>query len=300
MVTVDSILQFRAPELEDACWMTPLLRESGGMASEYSFTTIYMWRTHYQNQIAHFRDSLFIRALEQGIPSYLPPIGGIFEDNMALLMEHVHAEGHPLRLFCTDPALLPRIQALYPGRFRVEPARDDFDYIYNVSDLAALAGKKYHGKRNHIHAFSAQYDWSYEPLSDGNSADVVEMAREWCRLKGNCREKSLQSEKCAIREAIAHRQELSLIGGLIRVSGKTVAFTLASPINSQTIDIHVEKALPDYATAYTVINREFAARELSGYRYINRENDMGIEGLRRAKESYRPAILLEKYLLTEV
>ena len=136
-------------------------------------------------------------------------------------------------------------------------------------------------------------------ITDANCADVVAMAREWCRLKGNCAEKSLQSENCAIREVLAHREELSVTGGLIRVDGKVVAFTFASPINDQVVDIHVEKALPDYAGAYTVINREFAARELSGYRYINRENDMGIEGLRKAKESYNPAILLEKFICVE-
>lgn len=122
--------------------------------------------------------------------------------------------------------------------------REEFDYLYAVEDLATLQGKKYHGKRNHINSFSEQYAWSYEAITDGNTPDVLEMAQEWCRQKGNCQDESLRSEKCAIREALAHRTELSLTGGLIRVEGRVVAFTFASPINGEVVDIHVEKALP--------------------------------------------------------
>lgn len=299
MVTVKSALEFREPQLEDAKWMVPLLRQSGFMSCEYSFTTIYMWRKHYRNRIAHCGDALFMKSQEGESRSYLMPVGGDLKENIELLREFAHGQGYPLKLFGTDVSMIPQLEALFPGQFTFTPSRSDFDYIYNTSDLAQLTGKKYHGKRNHINSFSAKYDWQYERITDENCADVVAMAREWCRLKGNCAEKSLQSENCAIREVLAHREELSVTGGLIRVDGKVVAFTFASPINDQVVDIHVEKALPDYAGAYTVINREFAARELSGYRYINRENDMGIEGLRKAKESYNPAILLEKFICVE-
>lgn len=141
--------------------------------------------------------------------------------------------------------------------------------------------------------------WTYEPLDDGNTEDVIELSREWCRQKGNCEDRGLKSERCAIREALGLRRELGIVGGLIRVDGKAIAFTFGSPINRETFDVHVEKALPDYGAAYTVINREFVSRELRDYRYINRENDLGLDGLRRAKQSYHPAILLEKYVCRE-
>ena len=299
MLTVKPELAFREPRLEDAAWMKELLQSSGFRSAEYSFTTLFMWRRFYRNQIARMGNTLFIKSQEGADRFFLLPVGGDMLENLLLLKEYAHDRGLPLKLFITDTSYLTLLDSWFPGEFTAEPMRDEFDYLYAAEDLANLQGKKYHGKRNHINSFSEQYDWSYESITDSNTPDVLEMAREWCRQKGNCQDESLRSEKCAIREALAHRQALSLTGGLIRVDGKVVAFTFASPISSEVVDIHVEKALPDYAAAYAVINREFAARELGGYRYINRENDMGIEGLRRAKNSYQPALLLEKYLCTE-
>ena len=299
MLTVKPELAFREPRLEDAAWTKELLQPSGFRSAEYSFTTLFMWRRFYRNQIARKGDTLFIKSQEGADRFFLLPVGGDMQENLLLLKEYAHDRGHPLKLFITDASYLTLLDSWFPGEFTAEPMRDEFDYLYAAEDLANLQGKKYHGKRNHINSFSEQYAWSYESITDSNTPDVLEMAREWCRQKGNCQDESLRSEKCAIREALAHRQALSLTGGLIRVDGKVVAFTFASPISSEVVDIHVEKALPDYAAAYAVINREFAARELGRYRYINRENDMGIEGLRRAKNSYQPALLLEKYLCTE-
>ena len=299
MLIVKPELSFREPCVEDAAWMNGLLRESGFRSSEYAFTTLFMWRRFYHNRIAQIGNTLFIQSQEGNDRFFLLPAGGDMRENLMLLRDYAHEQGYPLRLFVTDAAWLPRLEAWFPDGFDTVPMRDEFDYLYAVEDLATLQGKKYHGKRNHINSFSQQYQWTYEPITDSNTRDVLEMAGEWCRQKGNCQDEALHSEKCAIREALAHRKELSLTGGLIRVDGRVAAFTFASPINSEVADIHVEKALPEYAAAYAVINREFAARELRGYRYINRENDMGIEGLRRAKKSYQPAVLLEKFLCTE-
>lgn len=298
MLKVSQQLDFREPTPADAEWMTPLLSAEEHMGCEYAFATIFMWRKYYHTYVARADEFLFVKSQEEK-HSYLPPIGGRLEEGMALLSAYVHEKGHPLKLFGADSETVQRLETLYPGRFTFTPAPNDFDYLYRSEDLAELAGKKYHGKRNHISAFSARYDWQYEPITAENIPEVEEMAREWCRLKGNCQDKGLRSENCAIREALSVRQQLNLTGGLIRVDGRVVAFTFGSPINSTVFDVQVEKALPDYAGAYTVINREFVAHELRGYTYINRENDLGIEGLRRAKKSYYPAILLEKFVCTE-
>lgn len=299
MVTVKPVLEFRDLELSDAQWISPLLKQSGHMLCEYSFTTLFMWRHHYRNRIAHYNNALFVKSQEGADRSYMVPVGGDLKENIQLLEEFAHFQGYPLKLSGADKALAEEIEGLFPGKFDFVPSPPDFDYIYNTQDLVDLPGKKYHSKRNHINTFTAQNHWHYERITDENVADVVEMAHEWCVLKGNCQDKGLRSENCAIREALANRDKLSITGGLIRVDGKVVAFTFASPINNEIVDIHVEKALPDFATAYTVINREFAAQELSHYRYINRENDLGLEGLRRAKKSYNPAIILEKFICVE-
>ncbi|MCL2884173.1 MAG: phosphatidylglycerol lysyltransferase domain-containing protein, partial [Oscillospiraceae bacterium] len=188
---------------------------------------------------------------------------------------------------------------LAAGNFEVTPLPDAFDYVYEREALSTLAGKVFHGKRGHIAAFSAKYAWEYERIDDANTPEVLQAAAQWCSEHGCCQDDSLTAENCAIVEAMMNRDALNIKGGLLRVDGKVIAFTFASPITDEVADIHVEKALSDYADAYAVINREFAARELSAYRYINRENDLGVEGLRKAKRSYHPAFMVEKYLCVE-
>ena len=316
MLTTAKKLKFRAPTVEDAAWAAPLLRSCGYRACEYSFTTIFMWRNYYQNEIARCGDTLFIRSGETE-PVYLLPVGGDLREGIALLREYAHEKGEPLLLFGADEERKGQIEGWFPGVFDWQPSENDFDYLYNTEDLVNLAGKKYHGKRNHIAAFSAANKWQYEPLTDENAGEVMEMVREWCRERGNCSDPGLKSERCAVKESLGNRDALSLKGGLIRGGGnglkdvanairaagdggKVVAMTLGSPISDEVFDVHVEKALPAYGTAYAVINREFAAHEILGrYALINRENDLGIEGLRRAKRSYQPVQILEKYLGTE-
>lgn len=292
-------LDFQEPTLSDGAWMAPILRRSGNKACEYSFTTIYMWRKYYENQVARLGDHLFLKAGKGTDSTYMMPVGGDLREGVSILLGHCREEGVPLRLFGAEDEDVRRLEDWFPGRFAFSLSEGDFDYIYNQTDLAALAGKKYHGKRNHIAGFSKTYAWSYEAIDDGNAPEAAAMATEWCQGKGNCADKGLKSENCAIHEALRHREALSLRGGLIRVDGKVVAFTLGSPINDEVFDIHVEKALPEYRGAYTVINKEFAARELGGYPLINRENDLGLEGLRKAKQSYYPALLLKKYVAEE-
>ncbi len=287
-------VEFRELLPEDAVWAAPLMTASCAMGCEYSYTTAYMWSRHYRVTIARVGDALLLRSDGGDTPSFLLPIGVPLEQGMELLQRYTASQNIPLRLHGVDEQSLAWLCERYPNRIRYTSSPDDYDYIYRTEDLATLPGNTYHGKKNHISSFSRRYDWRYEPLTDDNAAQAEELSRLWCAEKGGCEDAGLLSERCAIRRLLRHRRELSVTGGLIVVDGKAVAFTLGSPINEQVFDVHVEKALSEYAGAYAVINREFA-KTLTAYRYLNRENDMGIPGLRRAKESYRPAILLKKY-----
>lgn len=299
MIITAEELRFKEPTVDDAKWAAPMLRNVGMNACEFSFNTIWMWRKYYNNQVALKDGVLFVRSGDVE-PLYLLPVAGDMRRNIEFLLSYEHDRGEKLLLFGADSNVKSRIEQWFSGVFEWEPSAADFDYIYNTEDLALLGGRKYHSKRNHIAAFEAQYDWSYEQITRDNSEEVTAMVAEWCRERGNCSDPGLRSERHSIGEALKNRKELSLTGGLIRVGGKVVAMTMGSPINNEVFDIHTEKALSEYSGAYAVINREFAARELYGkYPLINRENDMGIEGLRRAKQSYRPVLVLEKYLATE-
>ena len=282
-------LEFRALRPEDSLWLAPLLSASGRDCCEYSFTTAYMWSEHYGVRVARV-GTVAVMGSER---SYLTPVGDGWEE---VLRQMVAEAPRPLCLHSVDDSLLLRLKALFPGRVHAEETRDEFDYLYRTEDLATLPGNAYHGKKNHIAGFSRQHEWVYEPLSADNVGDMVRLSKAWCEEKGGCSH-SLSSEQCAIQRVLRDPVRFSLSGGLIRVEGKAVAFTLGSPINERVFDIHVEKALSAYAGAYAVINREFAKTK-TAYTYLNRENDMGIPGLRRAKESYHPAILLRKYRVT--
>ena len=287
-------LEFRPLRAEDAHWIVPLFRACGRCGCEYSFTTAFMWANYYDVTVARAGDTVFLRTGEGETASFLPPVGPQWETGLDSLVQAARAAGRPLRLHAVDEATLRCLNARYPGRVRAEESPDDFDYLYRTADLASLPGSAYHAKKNHIAAFSRQYDWRYEPLCDENREDMLALSRAWCAERGGC-SASLRSEQCAIRRVLDAPETFSLRGGLIRVEDKAVAFTLGSPINNRVFDIHVEKALRAFSGAYAVINREFAAT-LTAYEYLNRENDLGIPGLRRAKQSYHPALMVKKWI----
>lgn len=290
---------FRPPVYEDACWI-PQLQTCPSRCCEYTFANIMMWRRHFGTEIARVGDTVYVRFKKGEHPSYLAPTGGDFEQGMRTLQELCARAGHPLRVFGYDENGMDRLAAALPVVERQE-FEDEFDYLYRVRDLALLEGKKYHGKRGHIAAFSRAYAWTYEPLGADNAEEVGALADRWCAARvaqdGDA-DGALRDENTAIHELLCHREEVQLIGGLLRVEGQAVAFTFGAPLCADTFDTLVEKALPEYGEAYAVINREFAARALGDYTYVNRENDVGSEGLRRAKRSYHPVMMVKKTLCT--
>ena len=288
-------INFRDLTPEDAAWAAPILRRSGKMGCEFSYTTAYMWSGYYNVRIAQVENAVLLcSGSDANTSSFLPPVGIPLQQGVELLQQYTKNNGVPLRLHGVDDETLSRLCELYPNRVQFEAHDEDFDYLYLTEALATLPGNTYHSKKNHINSFTRQHAWRFETLSENNVADALDVSAQWCLEKGSCTDDGLSSEKCAIRRLLRCREQLSVTGGLIYADDKAVAFTLGSPINDEVYDIHVEKALSAYAGAYAVINREFA-KTLTAYRYVNRENDMGIPGLRRAKESYRPAILLKKY-----
>lgn len=277
--------EFREILPSDGAWIAPVLTASGRRTCEYSFTTAYMWSRHYGVRVARWGEIPVFR----GERSFLLPVGDGWRD----AVKHLYETERPLRFHSVDEDGLRALQALFPGRVHAEESEDDFDYLYRTEDLATLPGKNYHGKRGHIAAFSRAHDWTFEQLGADNRDEMVALSRAWCEEKGGC-DHSLADEACAIRRVLREPETFSLRGGMVRVEGRPVAFALGSPISDKVFDIHVEKALSAFSGAYAVINREFAAT-LTEYEFLNRENDMGLEGLRRAKRSYRPVEIVKKY-----
>jgi hypothetical protein len=191
------------------------------------------------------------------------------------------------------------IEKLYKGCFEFKKRRDGFDYVYLLEKLVKLPGRKLHAKRNHINFFIKNYDWTFEPLTLENLDECREMNEQWYEKKERSHYTGLANERRAVEKCFENYSRLGLEGGLLRASGRIVAYTIGEPLNSDTYVIHIEKAFSDIRGAYQMINREFASFIKDKYPhilYVNREDDMGDKGLRRAKLSYYPDRMIEKYI----
>lgn len=289
------MLQFREPELSDRPAAETLFFSLPYRLAEFNFSDLFIWRRSLEIRIAFDGGFLLTRLRWEGRTCFYFPAGrGDLGEAVRALAREAEREGCPLRLSAVTPEMAGALGSLFPGKFRFEPARGSFDYLYRAQDLITLAGRKYHSKRNHISRFGMFGDWAYEPVTDENFADVVGLNDLWCRENGCGADAGMRSEFCAVREALRNFGPLGLDGGLIRQNGRAVAFSLGQKLCGDTYLVQVEKALSDAEGAYSVINREFSARNCGGYAYINREDDAGVEGLRKAKLSYQPALLLEK------
>lgn len=286
------MLDFKNIEIDDI----DIYREFTGKTCEFScensFVNLLVWQCAYSNMMAVLDGQLFIKSGKGDNESFRLPMGGDILKGIEIIKEY--CGGQDPYFWIQQGENLDNAQEYLNEHYEITPRRDAFDYIYLQSDLAELKGKKYHSKRNHISAFSKKYNWVYEDITKENMNDVRECAELWYQENADKEDFHLLCEKKGIETILQNMERLFVKGGALRVDGKIVAFTLGSPINNEVFDTHIEKALKEYSEAYTVINREFAKR-LNGYKYINREDDLGLEGLRKAKLSYKPAILLEKY-----
>lgn len=268
---------------------------------EFTFANNILWEPFYEIGYAVVEDMLVFLSGEAELSVSFPLGKGDLKKTVDKLAEYFASLDKPFKMNLVSPAQFDRLEELYPGRFRVEYDRDYADYVYESERLISLAGKKLHGKRNHINRFKENYpDWQYEKITDENVEECIAMAEEW-RSKNGCFEKGEKhNEFCVTIHALKELKELKLTGGLIRAGGKVVAFSIGEPCGEDMFVVHIEKAFADIQGAYPIINQQFVVNEAAGYRYINREEDTGEEGLRKAKLSYDPVFLMEKGLVTEV
>ncbi len=287
------MLQFKPIKLEDANVLNKYLGSPARYSCESTLANLIVWSAMYDNMYAESEDMLFIKSGGVENESFRLPFGENLEKGIEILKNYTKKE-LPL-LWVQQGERYLEFKVKYGDKYVFIPDRDACDYIYLQEDLAKLSGKKYHSKRNHISSFSKKYDWCYRDITDENISDVTECMEKWYSENSERFDRHMKTEKQGIYFMLENMKALGVRGGAIYVNQKVVAFTLGSPVNRNVFDVHVEKALDEYATAYTVINNEFAKR-LNGYKYINREDDLGIEGLRKAKLSYKPHFLLKKFL----
>lgn len=296
------MIEFKTPTPADRVWVTPLVEAEGAMGSESNFNNMYLWNRMYGQELARLGDRVLIRLKGEKGHRYLFPYGsGDLAPAVEALAEDAAGRGEKLTFICLSREQKAQLKELWPDRFEYdcEWDRNSWDYIYDVNKLADLAGKKLHSKRNHIHRFDERFpDWISEPITAGNVEDCVAMEQVWAAAKSETAgDITLTEETISILEALYLRDELELEGVLIRAEGKVVAFSMGSFTTPECFDVHYEKAFGEIQGSYAVVNREMARMIRSRHpqvKWFNREDDLGLEGLRKAKLSYYPDILLEK------
>ncbi len=291
------MLEFLPLKIEDKPLYDQCRCHSGERGCEHGFANLFLWGrqkvTVHQGNLAFF--SQFNRKTV-----YPYPLGADVKPTLDAIICDARKRGIPCRLTGLTQGESQQLEQWYPGEFDIRPDRDSFDYIYSVEDLAELKGKKLQRKRNHCNRFKLLHPGcTATPITAENAPAVLEMVELWYeQRKAADPTTSFYLEQAALGKALRYRAELGMDGLILQEKGRIIAMTLGSRLSEDTVDVHFEKALEGYDGAYAFINREFARHIREKYPsvlWLNREDDLGLEGLRKAKLSYCPARLIEKY-----
>ena len=289
--------QWRTLEKEDKAFLDPLFKEMQPQMSELTFTNLYVWNEAELVQLSRLDETVLLqrKRIRDGKNLLLPPLTRqpiltVLED-----MKKGDTENYfRTLLYFTDSEEVKQLGA----RYRVEPDRDDWDYVYFSSDLSDLLGDKYHSKRNFITRCLSNYKCEYKKIDAPVVNECLQLQTQWCNLRKCYSDSGLEAENRATKTIFDNYEYLGVFGGSIYVEGKLEAFTLAEPLNNDTAVIHFEKANPEITGLYQLINQRFCQNALRTFRYVNREQDLGILGLRKAKLSYYPHHMVQKYVAT--
>ena len=296
---------FHSVTLADRVWMNPLIHRENSQSADHNFSNIYMWDGTYHQEVAELYGCLGIRLGYSDQPFYAYPIGkGDTGRAISALRTDAATHGTPLQLRGILKEQLSLLEQMFPGEFTVKEDRFVFDYLYSAEKLATLSGKKLQSKRNHINRFVEHCpNWNFAPVTPDNIHLCREFQRAWLTSHTDRDSAELMAEDLALTRCFDNFEALGMEGGLL-LDGETVlAFTFGEPLNADTYIVHFEKASSDVQGAYPMINREFV-RYISERHpemlFINREDDTGLENLRKAKLSYCPERFVEKYTATWV
>ncbi|MGN0467900.1 MAG: DUF2156 domain-containing protein [Acutalibacteraceae bacterium] len=290
------MIDFHKVSISDAQWIKERLSARKDLGCEYCFGNIFSYSKKSDISVADFENCLIYKAEYDNLTSYCYPVGqGDIKNALIEIVNDAKKSKGNSRIFGFSQSDIELIKNTIGENYEIREVRDTFDYVYNSTDLINLKGKKYQPKRNHISFFKKNNNWSYETINKQNIADCLAMSESWLNNNETSPHDDLVKELEVIKCVFENYDALGYVGGLIRVDGVVVAYTMGEPLNDESFCVHFEKAYADIRGAYPIINQQFVENELSGYKYINREDDVGLENLRKAKLSYHPAFLLEKY-----
>lgn len=290
------MIDFYSLSFNDREWITHRLLEDDRQACEYSFANNYLWRDIYGVKMAKEQGCLIFQFEDRKEHCYTIPIGaGNRKGALDALIAMEREKGRGLVLGTLMQSDLDWLEQNYPGQYKVETNRDDYDYVYTTEKLSTLSGRKLHGKRNHIARFKDGNNWLYRDMMPEDAGECLRFLDLWKEAESENWNDEMENELHINRRALRHLADLVLDGGVLYKGGRLVAFCIGEPLNSNTYVVHIEKALASVQGAYPMINQQFVLHHCQDYEYVNREEDTGDEGLRKAKLSYQPALLVEKF-----
>lgn len=291
------MIHFQPITLEDKAAYEAYLSDGNERGCGHSFANLYLWG---RQNAAILQNHLVLFSHFNCRSVYPFPVGtGDKKAVLDAIIADANERNIPCRLTGLREEDKQLLNDLYPGKFRIHSDRDAYDYVYDIDSLADLSGRKYHSKKNHYNRFREKYpDYTVEPLGKSNCSAVKEMITDWFETrKREVPGSDFQMEQAALAKALCHYEALEMEGLVLRSAADIFAVTLGSRVSSNTFDVHFEKARGEIDGAYTAINCEFANYIREKYpevQFLNREEDMGIEGLRKAKLSYRPHHMIIK------
>ncbi len=273
--------------------------ENNGINSEYTFTNMFMWQKSYNIRYALIDDMLCVFAQHgDGAETVNFPLGNRnIKPVISALAEYfeIHDKKPLIRLYSKDEIAL--LEDAFPGKFILTEDRNSFDYVYKIKDLIELSGRDYHAKKNHINRFLAKYPYEYIDITKDNLHLCYDMFERWCDSKMDT-VPGIEEQHEAVKRLFDNFDKLNVTGGGIMVEGNMVAFSIGEVLNRDKsfVVIHLEHADTDFQGSFPLINQQFLINSWNNFEYVNREEDMGLAGLRRAKKSYRPCLMVEKYI----
>ena len=293
------IIKFKLLEQTDKAIFDSFFHDRYYENSHCNFTNLFMWRNPYQIAWAVKDEVLYLKGSWQGKEFAMQPFGPKEKMPKAIgfWLNYFKEKNTDFIMSGLEKSMVEEMDKHYPKRFHISEDRDNFDYVYETAALISLSGRKYHSKKNHLNSFKKTYPEAiYQPITSEISLRCKLSINTWYKQHGTFDDPILTEERKAIIEVLNNFEYLNLKGGAIFIGERVVAFTFGEQLNENTAVIHVEKADPEIRGAYTAINQAFCQREWAHLQYVNREEDMGIEGLRKAKLSYKPVKMVEKFV----
>jgi hypothetical protein len=291
------MLEFKPLKLEDKFLFDKFLKPYKFLTCEYSFTSLFIWRKALDIEYTLYKDILIIKKIDfDGSYHFMQPIG-YTKDNLKevilLLLDYKKATSLNVLFKDVEEPFLKDLKEIFADKLIIEEDRDNFDYVYSSEKLISLSGKKLHSKKNHYNNFIKNNTYRVQPITDSIICDCIKAAREWCRMN-DCKG-YLLFELRAIEEMLKNNAHLDFEGMVVYVNDKLSAFTIGERVNDDMAIVHIEKADASINGLYAFINKTFVEEYFSDVPFINREQDLGIEGLRKAKLTYQPIKLEPKY-----